>query len=342
MKIKSVLEYKLSGKRNNRPRKPLVFGDKVFVIFVYEKSLFPISSLQCLNAADFSLVWEYTHEDVINNLVLTANRTLLASCMDGVVVNFNIHDGTVIWKHTSTEGNIGPVSNEVNSKVIFSGIQGNDMTCCIDTIKGAEIWCVKNSGHSYHPCIYHDKILNSIGNDLYCLDLDSGNTLWKVSEPRTYLFNPKVVDNFVLTPGHGLINCYDLETGKRLASVQTGQPINGGESSIREIVADGSSFYFGDERGFFYAYPLPNQGNNNINMKWKIETKGGIESIPAFYQNNILVINNGKQFLSIVKDSGAITQELKTKGEAFISGVTVHEESIYYSCYGGYVMKCGV
>ena len=341
MIIKHALEYKLKGERNNRPRIPLIFSDKVFVIFVYDKRGFTESKIQCLRITDFDFVWEYTHPHVINNLVLTKNGGLLASCMNGEVLNFEIQDGSVIWKFKTASGNIGPVSNELNSRVVFSGVQGNQLTGCIDSTKGEEIWSIRNNGHSYHPCVHKDKILNSTGNDLNCLNFNSGQTLWRSSEPKTYLFNPKVVNNLAIAPGHGLINFYDLENGKLLNSVQTGQPINTPESGIREIVADETSIFFGDAKGFFYSYSLPGPGNSyRSNLQWKIETKGGIESFPAFFHDSILVINNANQFLRIDKSNGDIKQEIKTKGQAFISGVSVDKDMIFYSCYGGTVVKC--
>jgi outer membrane protein assembly factor BamB len=341
MKIKTVLEYKLKGERNNRPRRPILFSDKAFIIFVYDKKGFVESRIQCLDVKDFALAWEYAHPHVINNLVLTENGSLLASCMNGELLNLNIHNGTVIWNFKTSRGNIGPVSNEVSFKAVFSGVQGNQSTWCVDTTKGEELWCISNNGHSYHPYIDSDKILNTIGNDINCLDLNSGKTLWKASERQTYLFNPKVVGNLAVAPGHGLINFYDLENGKFLNTIQTGQPTNISESGIREIIADENSIYFGDAKGWLYSYSLPNSDNSYYtNLQWKIETKGGIESIPSFFENSILMINNGKQFLRIDKSNGDIKQEIKTKGEAFISGVTVDNNAIWYSCYGGIVVKC--
>jgi outer membrane protein assembly factor BamB len=343
MKIKNVLEYKLKGERNNRPRRPLIISDKVFIIFVYDKKGFIESRIQCLDIADLSLKWEYTHPHVINNLVSTGKNDLIAGCMDGELLNFNAHDGTVIWKFKVPKGNIGLVSNEENTRVVFSGIQGNKSTWCIDTASGEVLWTVPNDGHSYRPYIYQGKILNSIGNDLYCLDLHSGETVWKVSEPSTYLFNPGVVSNLVMASGHGLINFYDLSTGKLVSSIQTGQPTDAAESGIREIIFDEHAIYFGDAKGLFYSYSLPDAQNGyHTKLRWKTETNGAIESIPAFYQNAILVINNGKQFLRIDKNSGDVTQEIKTKGEAGTSGITVDKDDIFYSYNGGTVVKCTV
>jgi hypothetical protein len=161
--------------------------------------------------------------------------------------------------------------------------------------------------------------------------------VWQVSEPRTYLFNPKALNNLAMASGHGLINFYDFATGAFVYTMETGQRE---ENSIREIVYDEQAVYFGDAKGSFYSYSLPGAQNDHpAGLRWKIETKGGIESIPAFYQNEVLVINNGKQLLRIDKSNGDVKQDIKIKGEALISGVTVDKDQIFYSCYGGIVVK---
>lgn len=351
MKIRTVLEYKLKGERNNRPGIPLIFSDKLFVIFVYDHKGLTESRIQCLNTTDFTLIWEYIHPHVINNHVLSETGSLLASCMDGEVLNLNIRDGALIWKFKTTGGNIGPISNAVNSRIVFSGIQGTQCTWCLDTINGSQIWKVKNSGHSYHPYIFEDKVLNSIKHELSCLDLYSGNTIWKVSESKTYLFNPIVAGNMAIASGHGLIGFYNLESGKSVSTIYTGQLIKARESSVWRVTADESAIYFGDEKGLFYSYSFPELNSFSIfglrnrkdaSQKWKIETQGTIESIPGFFQDSVLVINNGKQFLRIDKSNGHILQEIKIKGEASISGVTVYNDMIFYSHYGGAVVKCSV
>jgi outer membrane protein assembly factor BamB len=293
MKIKNILEYKLNGERNNRPGIPLISYDNVLVIFVYDKKGFTESKIQCLSIDSFSLRWEYVHPHVINNLVVSASGNLLASCMDGEVLNLGMQDGAVIWQYKTTDDNIGSISNEVNSRIVFSGIQGSQWTWCLDTNKGTELWKVKNSGHSYQPYIFENKVLNSIEHQLFCLDLSSGRTIWKASESKAYLFNPIVANNMAISPGHGLINFYNIESGKLMSTLRTGQPIGDRDSSIWRITADEDSIYFGDARGIFYCYSFPRLSSfsflglncrKNAGQRWKTETKGGIESIPAFFK----------------------------------------------------------
>lgn len=306
MNIRQTFEYKLKGERNNRPRKPIIFGDKLFVIFVYDKRGVTESRIQCLSTSDFNVLWEFTLGHVINNVVLLENRTLLASCMNGKIICFNITNGEIIWEYATSDSNIGAISNEANGRVVFSGIQRGKKTYCIDTNIGTILWEVENTGHSYIPIIYKENIFNTIGNDLYCLDLKTGSTLWKSTEPRTYLFNPKIFQHFVLASGHGIINAYEIASGQIVSSIEVPLSKFDGASAIREVVSDAENIYFGDAAGNFYCYKM---NDKEFVLKWKVETKGPIESIPVLLDEHVLIINNGLQLLGINRKSGAIEIE---------------------------------
>lgn len=336
MKISQTLEYKLKGERNNKPRRPIVSDGKLFVIFVYDKKGFTESKIQCLSCEDFTLIWEYTLGHVINNIIQLANGNLLASCMNGKIICFKIENGDIIWEYITTDSNIGAISNEVSGRVVFSGIQRGKKTYCLETKTGTIIWEVQNNGHSYIPIIHKEKVFNCIGNDIYCLDLNTGSTLWSSNEPRTYMFNPKIVKNFVVASGHGLLNVYEIETGKIVFKIEIPLSNFDGASAIREVISDDENIYFGDAVGNFYCYSI---NKLDFILKWKVETKGTIESIPVLLNGHILVINNGLQLLCIDKNSGVVESEKKTKGEANISGLTVDNGNIYFSCGGGQVFR---
>jgi outer membrane protein assembly factor BamB len=337
MNIKQTLEYKLRGERNNRPRKPIVLGDKLFVIFVYDKKGSTESRIQCLNIDNFNLIWEYTLGHVINNIILLENRTLLTSCMNGRIICLNALNGETIWEYVTTESNIGAISNEVNCRVVFSGIQRRGKkTYCIDTNKGTLLWEVENAGHSYVPIINAENVFNTIGNNLYCLDMNTGSTLWKSSEPRTYLFNPKIFQHLVLASGHGILNAYELGTGQIVCSIEVPVSKFDSASAIREVVSDAENIYFGDALGNFYCYGMSEKA---FTLKWKVETRGPIESVPLLLDQHVLIINNALQLISINKKDGVVEFEKKTKGEANISGLTIDNGIIYFSCGGGVVCK---
>ena len=333
MEIRIIKEYKLKGERNNRPRQPLIWKDKLYVIFVYDKKGFTESSIQCLSLDKFELLWEYKLSHVVNNILVSENNTLIASFMNGSVVSFNLDNGKEVWNFKTEESNIGPISNEYKHKIVFSGIQASAAsTWCIDTNDGNVLWKQSNKGHSYIPKIHNDFVYNCIGNDIFCLNLENGETVSTQNEPDTFLFNPKIFGQFVIASGHGVINVYDLQLGQIINKIQTGE-----KSSIREIISDEENIYFGDEKGYFYSYNLSNLVSQ---LNWKLQTTGKIQTIPAMSGQNIYFINDDSKLYVLDKKSGIPILEKKIKGEGNISGVTLSNDKIYFSCGGGSVYKC--
>ena len=336
MKVRIINEYKLSGERNVRPRRPLIWNGKLYVIFVYDKRGFFESKIQCLALDTFSLLWEYRHDHVINNLLVTGQETLLVSCMDGHVKSFDPNDGTLLWDFETPQGNIGLLSNEVAGKVIFSRIQSKaTSTWCLDTSEGNIEWVQPNPGHSYTPVIRNNRVYNCIENYLLCLNLDDGSTVWQQHESRTYLLNPHLWGDLVIASGHGVLNFYDAATGTLYRSVETGQ-----ESAIYRPISDQHHLYFGDETGSFYCYRLEgSQTDLRVDLLWSVDTGGVIDSFPVLHKNAVLLINNNKKFVALDKQTGERVLEKSIKGEGQYSGITIYENKLYFSCGGGYV--CG-
>ncbi len=333
MEIKVIKEYKLKGERNNKPRQPIIFGDKIYLIFVYDKKGFIESRIQCLNIISFDLIWEFSQNHVINNIIVSSDNTLIASCMNGFILSLNLENGEVIWKFKTDESNIGPVSNEYEKRIVFSGIQARSKsTWCLDTQSGNIIWKQSNKGHSYIPIIYDGYAYNCIDNDIYCLNLTNGIQVWTQNEPSTYLFNPKIFKHLVIASGHGVLNFYDLKFGTLAHTIETGV-----RSSIRELIIEENNIYFGDEQGFFYSYSI---SQTEAILNWKVGTEGSIQTIPAIANKNIFVLNDSSKLLTIDKEKGTIINEKKLKGEGNISGITYSDNKIYFSCGGGSLYEC--
>ena len=333
MDIKILKEYKLKSQRNNQPRQPIIFGDKIYLIFVYDKKGFVESKIQCLNIITFGLIWEFTQNHVINNILVSSGNTLIAGCMNGLVLNFKLENGEEIWRFKTDESNIGPISNEYQMKIVFSGVQARaTSTWCLDIQNGNTLWKKSNNGHSYIPKIFDGYLYNCIGNDIYCLNLTDGLQVWTEHESTTYMFNPKIFKNFILASGHGVLNFYDLQTGKLKIRIETGV-----QSLIRETISDDNNIYFGDAKGFFYSYEIL---KTEATLNWKIATEGSIQTVPAIIDKNIFVLNDSSKLLTIEREKGVIINEKKVKGEGNISGVTIYNKKIYFSCGGGTLYEC--
>lgn len=333
MDIKVVKEYKLKEERNNRPRQPIIWNDKIYLIFVYDKKGFTESKIQCLNLKSFELIWECQISHVMNNILISSEKTLIAGCMNGIVLSFNLDSGQEIWKFKTDESNISPVSNEYDKKIIFSGIQATTAsTWCIDIRNGTTLWKQPNNGHSYIPKIHNELIYNCIANDLFCLNLKDGSLNWSQHEAKTYLFNPKIFKQYIIASGHGIVNIYSQITGELVLGIDTHE-----KSTIREIISDNENIYFGDEKGYFYSY---NISQSEAKLNWKIATEGSIQTIPGLLNENIFVFNDASKLFCIDKVNGEIKKVKKIKGEGNISGITINDGRIYFSCGNGYLYEC--
>lgn len=333
MDIKVIKEYKLKDERNNRPRRPVIWEDKIYLIFVYDKKGFTESRIQCLNLKSFELIWEFKISHVINDILISSEKTLIASCMNGIVLSFNLENGQEIWKFKTDESNIGSISNEYDKRIIFSGIQAEvTSTWCIDIQNGNILWKQPNSGHSYIPKIHKELIYNCIAKDIFCMNLKDGSLNWTQHESETYMFNPKIVNQYVVASGHGIVNMYDPLSGQQVMRIDTNE-----KSAIREIISDSENIYFGDEKGYFYSYNIT---QSDATLNWKITTEGSIKTIPALMHETIFVLNDASKLLCINKLNGETKNIKKTKGEGNISGITINDDKIYFSCGGGYLYEC--
>lgn len=332
MEIKVLKEYKLAGFRNNKPRKPLIFEDKIYIIFVYDKKSFVESKIQCLSLDNFDLIWEYTHNHVINNIIISSEKTLIASCMNGKIISFDLDKGTELWRFETNESNIGMLSNELNGKIVFSGIQSKTTsTYCLDIQTGVLKWKQKNSGHSYIPKIFNAFVFNCIGNDLFCLNLSDGEVLWSQHEASSYMFNPTVFKDFIVSSGHGIINFHDLEKGNLIIKIDTGL-----RSSIYKFFFHDSYLYFANEKGIFYCYEI---SENRAQLKWQVDTTHTIEAEALLIDKNIFLLNHYPKLMVLNIDNGDLVCEKRTKGPSDTSGVVFYHNKIYYTCSGGYVFE---
>lgn len=340
MKAQILLEFKLKGERNISSRKPLIMGELLFVPFIFDKKGFVASKIICLSKNSFEVVWEYDYPFVINNILKSTNSNLLVCCMDGKLNEHNPDNGELLNTFELEMHRCGQSSVIQNSKIVVGGIQGTKKTNCLDLATQSIKWSFDNGGHSYHPLIKNDRVYQCTENNIRCLELNSGDLIWEATEKNTYIFNPVALNEMVVVGGHGLINIYDSNKGKLLHQINTGI-----RKSIRAIITENNTLYFGDSSGLFYAYEIKEKRNLLGRLKvyskqlWKFESKGSIESSPIINGESVLFINDDSKLICLDKHFGENKWNFNTKGEAGISGITIEGEDIYLSVGKGYVYK---
>lgn len=340
MKATKIHEYKLKGKRNISTRQPLLVGNRLMVLFIYDEKGRSFSRVICFDATTFDIEWEYDYGFVINNIVLSPQQSLLLACMDGKIEELNLENGQLL--HTIDLGlsRSGAVSNVVNNQVVVAGVQGSKETVCVNLENREVVWRFDNGGHSYLPLIVGDKVYQCTERQINCLDASSGAAHWNHSEETTYIFNPALFHELILVGGHGLVNFYHKDSGALLHQIRT-NVIEG----IQRIQTDEDKIYFGDTLGKYYCYQIERKEEANgvltVNSKllWEHETKGEIESVPAFFKSAVLFMNDDNKLISLDKATGALNWKFNTKGKARTSGVLVADEAIYAAVSKGQVYK---
>ncbi len=340
MKAKKLLEYKLKGKRNVSSRKPLIIGDKIIVVFIFDHQGFVASSITCFNMHSFEVIWEYSYPFVINNIIKSLTDNVFACCMDGKLLELNRENGELINSIDLEMKRCGQSSAIVNNKLIVGGIQGTATTSCFDLNSGQKIWTFNTGGHSYNPLIAKDNVYQCTEKNIRCLELKSGSLIWEAHEENTYIFNPVMFKDLIVVGGHGLINFYNSKNGKLTHQIHTNV-----REAIRAIISEEDNIYFGDSSGIFYAYRISTGKNilgqikTNSEKLWSYTSNGAVESIPAITEDKIMFINNDNKLICLDKTSGDQKWNFNTKGEAGISGVLVEDEYIYTSVGKGFLYK---
>jgi outer membrane protein assembly factor BamB len=338
--IKKILEYKLKGERNITTRKPIVFDDKVFVVYIFDKQGSSSSKVICLDKNTFDVFWEYEYSFVINNILLSNEQNLLVCCMDGKLIELNPDNGNSNSTYELEMERCGQTSEIEGNNIVMGGVQGTKSTNCFDLSSKLIKWTFDNGGHSYIPLIKSGKVYQCTEKKIRCIELGSGNLIWETKEESTYIFNPISFNEMVIVGGHGLINIYDCNKGKLLHQIKTGV-----RESIRAIIKENDTLYFGDSSGLFYAYKITKSKNLlgklkiNSEQLWNFESKGGIESNPLINGESILFINDDNKLISLNKETGENKWSFNTKGEAGISGITINGKDIYLSVGKGYLYK---
>ncbi|MCT4615506.1 MAG: PQQ-binding-like beta-propeller repeat protein [Marinifilaceae bacterium] len=335
MKAKKQLEYKLKGVRYISSRKPIIIGDNLYVIFVYEKQASTYSSIKCFNKENFEIKWEYEQEFVINNILQTEGETLFICCMNGSLIELNKENGKKLNQFDLEISRCGHSSQMIENKIVVGGIQGNTQCTCYSLIPFKKLWEFETGGHSYTPLLVNDLVYQCTGNYIRCLNANTGALIWEDYEEESYLFNPICYKNIIIVGGNGVVNFYEASTGNFITQIKT----EAGKS-IYQIKEEDGNIYFGDGSGVFYACKLSIEDEElSINFLWDYESEGSIESISAIKGSHILIVNDDKKLLALDKTTGELIWKANVKAEAKTAGILVNDNQIYASVSSGYLFK---
>jgi outer membrane protein assembly factor BamB len=160
---KSVWEFSTFGVIN---KEAVVADGKVY---------FQCGGLYCLDAATGKLLWEFwtskwgdTSPAVFDKYVYTV--------IEGKVYCLLAENGQKLWESQPCGINKTPVFSDGRG---YSG--GDGQICCFDMHTGNKLWNIRigETGDPVDVQASHDRVFaGTFGTKLYCVDADSGTTLW--------------------------------------------------------------------------------------------------------------------------------------------------------------------
>lgn len=231
-------------------------------------------TLYGLNATTGDLLWEFEDEEAEGEYTnfdetfpaISGNRVYIEGYRIGGLYCIDASNGKLLW--TACEGMLqgadGSAPIAYKNKVIT--YTDNCSICSIDAGSGELLWTYKPEESEnylrYNFCIVGDSIIavsigwvNDLVNKVYCIDLESGNSLWEkeinaggFSEPdySAICSNSKsvfLIASYVpVSIENDFLICIDPSSGEVIWS----QPIAKGSS---KLVADDSAVYTHSEIG---------------------------------------------------------------------------------------------
>jgi outer membrane protein assembly factor BamB len=208
-------------------------------------------------------------------------------------------EGELLWKNEEVKGGYSPAIG--HSKVLVGGKDG--FLYALNIVSGEILWSTEITPHpglsgvTSSPTLIRDKIyvgsFNFSGGpgQLYCIDEDNGEVLWKSPiSSSIYFSSPSVTENRVYVGTMGLYNsstlqwkepyglfCFDATSGQELWYF----PVNGSVGSSPTIVGD--TVVFTSKDGYIYCLNA-----ENGELVWK-KNIGSSVSSPAVRQDKIYV-----------------------------------------------------
>lgn len=193
---------------------------KIFTATVHDDV--PVAGgVYCLNAADGSVQWKFTTENVVKNNVVLSGENVYAQDAEGNVYCLKASDGSLVWKVKVNLGNsVGTsIAPCVADGKIFVGCAAG--VTALDLNTGAVVWeNIRNHGEGSPAefIVTGDKLIVSSNWDaLMALDMATGKQLWenKDEDIRFRISTPVVIDDStLLVADSGAIAIVDSNTGE--------------------------------------------------------------------------------------------------------------------------------
>lgn len=210
---------------------PVCLKDKVIVNTINNYTY-------ALNKNNGEIIWNYLSEKepitlLSNSTPVLYNNSVILTYSSGDVVSLDLNDGSIKWyellipnyMYNSGAGLLQPVISPIiiEDKILLSNV--NSMMVLLDAELGTKIW-EKKIGTATNPVIVNNKWIFVIANNnVLCVDLNNGNTQWKLdlkemfkkdkNYKNSFWYGPLLINNqlWIFSTNADILKL-DLSSGK--------------------------------------------------------------------------------------------------------------------------------
>ena len=276
-----------------------------------------------------------------SNLIFFENK--------GTILKFN-ENSKLVWKknfYLKQEKKLNPVLQFTSNDKYLIVADNLAKYFMLDKENGELIWSKNNSApFNSQIKIFKDKFfIIDFDNTLRCFSLKNGNELWNVKTQNSLIRSQKklsmvIVDNVIFFNNSiGDISSVNLNNGELLWQFPTQNSLvyeSAFSLETSEIVTDGKSLYFSNNKNQFYSIDL-----STGSLNWKTKVNSNLK--PTIIENIIFTVSIEGYLILIDRKNGNIIRitdvfdNFKTKKRNLIkpTGFIVGLDSVYLSTDNG-------
>jgi outer membrane protein assembly factor BamB len=248
---------------------------------------------------------------------LLAEGILYTGSGDGVLYAVDADTGEQLWSQAGF-GQLESTGAITGDTIITAGY--NQTVKAMDRTTGDERWSYKTGyGVQGAPLIVEDRVYIATDREVYALDVESGQLVWKVTTGTegAYMGAPAYEEDVIYTTGGKLLLALDAGSGRELWRTQKD------EMFLGLAVADGL-VYVGNFDRKLYAFD-----QSSGEERWSFEGEEVFWSSPAVSEGVIYAGNartvyaldakTGEQLWSFDGESRSISEPLLSDGVVYVS-----------------------
>ena len=276
-----------------------------------------------------------------SNLIFFENK--------GTILKFN-ENSKLVWKknfYLKQEKKLNPVLQFTSNDKYLIVADNLAKYFMLDKENGELIWSKNNSApFNSQIKIFKDKFfIIDFDNTLRCFSLKNGNELWNVKTQNSLIRSQKklsmvIVDNVIFFNNSvGDISSVNINNGELLWQFPTQNSLvyeSAFSLETSEIVTDGKSLYFSNNKNQFYSIDL-----STGSLNWKTKVNSNLK--PTIIENIIFTVSIEGYLILIDRKNGNIIRitdvfdNFKTKKRNLIkpTGFIVGLDSVYLSTDNG-------